>query len=287
MQSPQFKEKFIAFVDILGFKQMVAAAERGGRPDLNTILRLREKLGRSKDHRDIREHGPCICPSAPFIHKDLDFQLSQVSDCAVISAEISPAGAINLISHIWTSVLSLMIEGVMCRGYVTRGRIHHEGMNFVGSGYPAAYDNESQTTAFKQKADERGTPFVELDKSVCDYVTQSGDPCVKMMFGRLVRSESGASAIFPFKRLAHSFIVAGPGTTFDPQKELFSNENMRNTIHRLREQIFTYVDQTNSRAMEKASQYARMLDEQIAVCDRTDQMIHRLTEPVSVFDNRT
>ena len=120
MNSEAFKEKFIGFVDVLGFKNFVEAAESGSGMTLPELLSLLNKLGTSEDQQRYK-NGGSICPMAPCIQRDLDFQITQVSDCVIVSSEISPAGAINLISHCWVAVIELLARGIMCRGYITRG----------------------------------------------------------------------------------------------------------------------------------------------------------------------
>jgi hypothetical protein len=95
MSEPAFSEKFIGFVDILGFKNMVAAAEDGRGMPLQTILNAAKKLGTSGERERYRQDGPRVCPCAPKLSKGLDFEITQVSDCVIVSAEISPAGLIK------------------------------------------------------------------------------------------------------------------------------------------------------------------------------------------------
>ena len=176
----EFKEKFIGFVDILGFKELVQASEGGTGKPLLELLEMLKKLGSLEDRKQFNKYGPTICPESTYVKRDLDFQLTQVTDCVIVSSEVSPAGVINLINHCWDVVIKLLKEGIMCRGYITRGSIYHTDTQFLGSGYQEAYEKE--VTAFKCEADERGTPFVEVDPVVCNYVRNSDDECVKKCF---------------------------------------------------------------------------------------------------------
>jgi len=123
----EFKDKFIGFVDILGFKQLVEAMEAGQAVPLAELLgMLASPLGRTPSGT---YHW--VCPASSGVQRDLDFQVTQISDCVVVSSEISPPGIINLIDHCWTAVSGCMHKGVMCRGYITRGSIYHTPMQFV------------------------------------------------------------------------------------------------------------------------------------------------------------
>lgn len=119
--TPVFTDKFIAFVDVLGFKAMVQAAEAGTGPPLPELMKLMRKLGTKADRNEFRRRGPLSCPDAPRIRDDMDFELTQISDCVIISTEVSPAGVINLIWHCWGACMKLLGDGVMLRGYIKRG----------------------------------------------------------------------------------------------------------------------------------------------------------------------
>src|SRR6267143_2631231 len=92
--------KFIGFVDIIGFKSLVRAAE-AAQKDLTELSQAVQALGTEEDLKHVEKYGPTICPDALHLRKDLDFQITQASDCVFVSAEVSPAGIINLVSHCW------------------------------------------------------------------------------------------------------------------------------------------------------------------------------------------
>jgi len=277
-----FSEKLIGFVDVLGFKDMVIAAENGtGRP-LSEIREILAELDRTKGKEFFAEYGPEICPATMYVQKGLDFQSTQASDCVIVSSEISPAGAINLIKQCWSAAMMLLTKGVMVRGYIARGKIFHEGTEFFGTGYQNAYDRENNggVTAFKRTADEKGTPFIEIDPIICDYVAQETDDCVREMFNRFTKSDGEVTAIFPFKRLAHSFVIGGFGMPpFDPDKEKTNNNQVRRMIIDFKNQILSYSDPTNARAAQKVEHYVAALDEQLRGCDHTDETIDALRRP--------
>lgn len=269
----EFQEKFIAFVDILGFKNLVESAENGTGKQLSELMDLLKHLGSSEDSEKMKKYGPTICPQSTSLKQDLDFNVTQISDCVIVSSEVSPAGAINLISHCWGAVLKLLNNGLMCRGYITKGLIYHSDSQVIGSGYQKAYSRESEVSAFKHEADERGTPFVEVDPIVCAYIGKCDDKCVKEMFSRMVKSNGEVTALFPFQRLSHSFMLAGFGVKFDPQKEKGANQNVRLLLNRLKGQIMEFVDESNPSAVRKADHYIKALNAQLEACNKTDKII--------------
>ena len=69
----RYREKFIAFVDILGFEALVRASEKDPRGAAQ-IVELQRALHGKDNAKAIAEYGPIICPCAPRLDKRLDFQ---------------------------------------------------------------------------------------------------------------------------------------------------------------------------------------------------------------------
>jgi hypothetical protein len=169
---------------------------------------------------------------------------------------------------------------MMCRGYITRGPIFHTDIQVIGSGYQTAYEKEGKVSVFKREADERGTPFVEVDWVVCDYVGECEDWCVKEIFSRHVKDDGEVVALFPFQRLEHSVVIGGFGQKFDPEEEKRSNQNVRLMVQNLKERVMAFVDTSNPSAVKKAEHYIQALNTQLTVCDRTDESISLLNLPL-------
>ena len=84
----------------------------------------------------------------------------------------------------------------MCRGYIKRGRIYHTSEYQIGVGISDVVAREKQVSIFRKDADEHGTPFIEIDMDVVQYVSNQPDECMKEMFLRFVEVESDLTAIF-------------------------------------------------------------------------------------------
>lgn len=269
----QFREKFIAFVDILGFKQIVAAAERGDGMPLTKILELSQKLGRAGKRQFFQTYGPEMCPAAAFTQRDLDFRATQISDCVVLSAEVSPAGGINLISQVWSAVTAMLLDGLLCRGYITRGMIYHTDTQFIGTGYQRAVEREKTVKAFHRYSEDSGTPFVEIDGDVRDYLTKSSDDCVREMYSRLVKDDGTVTAIFPFRAMSTKFAI---DDTFDAVIQKRSNQILRDSLKTMKDNMMKYIDRSNPSAVLKSQHYVAALDAQLEICDQTDKVIEAL-----------
>lgn len=268
----EYTEKFIAFVDVLGFKDMVEASTQHTEM-LSELLAITAKLGDGSERANYEKYGPLTCPNAPRIDRNLNFQVTQISDCVIVSSEISPAGLINLVTHCWQVAIRLLQSGVLCRGFVSRGLIYHENGQVVGPGYQTTLSSERTVTAFQQRLDEVGTPFIEIDDDVVAYVAGQSDACVKMMFDRLTKFDGSKVALFPFKRLNHDFIIGGIAGPFAPESHLKSVSNIRGWIAAMKKKINANTRNNDPRAAEKAGHYLSALDAQLKELDKTESVI--------------
>ncbi|MYG14708.1 MAG: hypothetical protein F4171_18225 [Gammaproteobacteria bacterium] len=260
-----FKDKLIAFIDILGYKSKVEAAERGSKADLASLLEQCSKLRQPSHVEAISLHGPMICPDSKHVSRTLDYEVSQVSDSALVSVEVSPAGVANLLYHVSAAVGSLLRRGSMVRGYVCRGRIYHSGNMFLGTGYNNAVSQEKKVRAFRLPSDGPSTPFVEIDSAVVEYVKNETDPCVQEMFERLTASDAvGITVIHPVKRL---FSMAASGFSLEQVERNLGV--VIGWIERFLSELESQSPEHDSMANAKAKYYRRFLNEELEKCKRT------------------
>jgi hypothetical protein len=256
MSTLRSKEKFVGFVDILGFSKQVEWREHDNELSIEDLLKASDALGSDKDKRDMEIDGPTLCPQAEKIARDVDFQLTQISDCVIVSAEISPSGALALVYHCWKAVLNLMIQGFMCRGHIRRGYIYHDGRRFIGTAFQDAYRAEREVVAFRGDDKESGTPYVELDASIADYILGCGDDCVIEQFKDLTIDDEGTYVLFPFPQFVR-ISQPGPNTTL---------HGLRRDINLIKNQIQAVIgtvennlDPSDAKVWRKGQHYINAL----------------------------
>ena len=278
--SVQFHSKFIAFVDILGFKAMVKAAEEQKALGLSVLLEYCSVLSQTAHVQDIAEYGPVICPQSQCNSRDLDYEVTQISDCAVISAEVSPAGLINLLQHVSACTRKLLASGVMVRGYVSRGNIYHKGNQIVGTGYQKLLVKEREVKAFRFSQDKSATPFVEIAPAVVKYIEEETDGCVKEVFAEICKVDmNGIAAIFAFQFLSN--LAAG---------KINDRGACRNGLGVIRKWITEFLKRLDSqspssdeKANQKSKHYRRFLKEQLDNCDQIESVLELETFPAHCF----
>lgn len=279
---PRSVDSFIAFFDVLGWKSLVCTTEKENdssvQEALDVLDMIRSELERCSHFYE--KDGPEICPAAPFVKKDMDFQFTLSSDSVVLSSEVSPAGLVNLLNCCRVVYFKLFLrKGLMCRGYIKRGLIYHTKTYCVGSGLGDVVKGEKKVSIFKTEDGERGTPFIEVDRNIVEYVNDEiSDGCVKKKFSELVKVEEDVAAIFPFKRLDPGiFIPWGEKPDSDNAHETIAT--VRDWIGKSKEMMRRHVDPSSDSARRKERCLIRMLDDQLDICDRTEKAIHEMTEP--------
>ena len=273
----EFSDKFIAFVDILGFSSKVEKAEKGEDLQLSDLIEFCSALAQRDYTNQIAESGPRICPESSCISPRLDYEVTQVSDCAVISAEVSPSGIVHLVQHVSACAFRLLRSGIMVRGYITRGRIFHKDNQFMGTGFQKAVIEEKAVGAFRWPLDDTATPFVEVDPAVVEYINQDTDKCVRDVFKMWSSTdENGIAAIFPFKRL----IQLAEDFAFSDREKCRKNvEVVENWIYDFLHRLDMQVQRAERGANEKAKYYRLFLYEQLSECDKLKKDLDLLAQP--------
>jgi hypothetical protein len=247
-----YEDKLIAFVDILGFRNLVIQSEETDSPSLESLLDLTRRLGSSEDSARYAGSG---------------FRITQVSDCVVVSSEVSPVGVINLLQHCFEISVNILMVGHLCRGYATRGKIFHTDGQFMGSGYMKALDC-TETSG--------GTLFIQIDQSVCTYVAGQGGGAANKIFNRMTESDGRDIVISPFllfKNLPSAVI----DRNFDSDKWKANVQVVRAQAQKLIAQLNQEGMGAPARVLTKIARYKRKLAEVLAIKDREDELPVKLS----------
>ena len=119
-----YEERFVAFLDILGWRKQVEASK--------TDQSLIPKLGAVLAHLEITADNPILRL----------LQFSQFSDCIIISTKASGLNHIQFLSAALGISRVLLYLGFLVRGGITRGLVYHNGSVAFGPALTKAYDLE-------------------------------------------------------------------------------------------------------------------------------------------------
>lgn len=124
MSEMLYREKYIVFIDMLGFSNLVRASVQ----DADKQATIVEAIGRLKD-------TACCNPA-------LGLMISYFSDCLVLSANRTAAGLFEMLQSVRTIAENLLVVDVLIRGGFVVGDIHHLEQFMFGPGMLEAYDLE-------------------------------------------------------------------------------------------------------------------------------------------------
>ena len=141
------EERFVAFIDILGFTQIVERIESDTPGDNFNLKRIKSVL----NFMDEETYSPNYLPDLPvytetdneLLETELgDPRLTYVSDCIIISAEPTLDGFKALSRKIHKITADLAFDGIFCRGAISKGKLYHRERILFGSSYIKAYKLE-------------------------------------------------------------------------------------------------------------------------------------------------
>ncbi len=151
MSTANFQQRYIAFVDILGFTNIVLRMSE----ERHLFVTIRDALKsldlqsqRFREYRRRLNHKRkriVQSGTAPLLPNITDLQMTAFSDCYVIS-EIAPAW--HVLAAVQTLGASLLKKGILTRGAVVYGDAYHKGRVLFGPGIVEAYRFESEVAKY-------------------------------------------------------------------------------------------------------------------------------------------
>jgi len=169
MDLPDYEERIIVFIDILGFASLVQK--------FSTNSNLRGNLHQALKRIKNVENYP-----SSLIAGGQGFEVSVFSDSVVLSGKLDEFPF--LISACGMLQADLLLQGVLLRGGMSSGLLVHEDGMLYGEGMLKAYRLESKAAIY---------PRIVIDPAIC---TQLNMP---FCANTTLRDEDGLISIDPFK----------------------------------------------------------------------------------------
>ncbi|MBW8039110.1 MAG: hypothetical protein FVQ85_03830 [Planctomycetes bacterium] len=149
----QYEERYVVFIDILGFKKLVERAEE----DAKLLERLASILEERNKDKNIGEHFDAASKIDSSDYYYNMFRISTFSDSIVISTKIDLAGLQLIIMQSAQICNRLLHQGVFARGAISKGKLIHTNTIVLGNGLISAYNLEKSAAIY---------PRILLDKSI-------------------------------------------------------------------------------------------------------------------------
>jgi hypothetical protein len=147
-----YEERYCAFVDILGFSQLVEGLRDGS----TSFTSLRELLTKLRKSRHVPDPFP-----------DSDFRAQSISDAVALSTKPSAASLSLLFGTLEVLTIDLLAQGFFVRGAVVKDRLYHDDSVVFG--------DSRRRDAFIAMMEGHPMKHTPLGRSVdCDASTRSG-----------------------------------------------------------------------------------------------------------------
>lgn len=138
-----YQERFVAFIDILGFKDLVERSEN----EPHLLERLVAILDEVNDYSSLQRSMDST-PNDKGKYFNGMFRISTFSDSILISTKSDPLGLMLLLMIVTTMCNKLLHQGVLTRGAVSKGKMIHTERIAIGDGLIKAYQLESSTAIY-------------------------------------------------------------------------------------------------------------------------------------------
>ena len=125
----QYEDRYCAFVDILGFRQLVESLSK----DNANVRNLRTLLQ--------KVHVPNETP------KKL-VKAQSISDAVALSTEPTMAGLLDMLQTLMHLAIDLLCEGFFVRGAIVKGPLYHDDHMVFGKALVEAYRYESEVAHY-------------------------------------------------------------------------------------------------------------------------------------------
>jgi hypothetical protein len=178
MNSNVYEKRVVAFVDILGFKNLIANTSQNDDEarKLLSVLKYIENVKIENDKGYFADYD--------FREKDFGKEVSVFSDSIVISYPLTKKGALFLLlMDLIYLQIDMMLNGIFIRGGISCGQLYHDDNVLFGPAMVNAYKLESEDAKYPRIILERET----IDEAVSkpEYLSHSREEELKWILGLL------------------------------------------------------------------------------------------------------
>ncbi len=170
---PELKASVVAFVDILGYQELIRDAHRNGTAQL-LLTRLHQGLAEASRHLyELDENGKPFFPPDDWPYKDR-FKIRTFTDNIVIGYPIfddAESELAAIFSKLADFQLVMVNRGFFIRGAIAIGDLYIDDLTVFGQGLLDAYDGES-----KQARDPRVVLTKSAEEAVMKHLDYYANP---------------------------------------------------------------------------------------------------------------
>ena len=140
----QYEDRYVAFIDILGFRKLVKRTEE----DANLLERLTSVLEDVRMFKKLEEHMDASGANDPRHFFQNMFKMTTFSDSILISTKINTIGLGEIIFISAIICNRLLHQGIFTRGAISKGKLIHTNAIILGDGLIKAYELEKTAAIY-------------------------------------------------------------------------------------------------------------------------------------------
>jgi hypothetical protein len=186
MTYPTYEERYCAFIDILGFGELIEQLDNGA----IALQALRDLL--SKVHNPPPANASMLARS--------DFRAQSISDAVALSAAPNPPGLGAIIHSVSQLAVDLLRQGFLIRGALVKDLLYHDDKTVLGKALLRAYRLESSVVRY---------PRVMVTREVANDIRSIDEKTYSQL---LRRSEDGPMFVHVLRAIEIAALPAKLGT---------------------------------------------------------------------------
>ena len=137
-----YEERYVAFIDVLGFKNLIKRSET----DPETLKNILDALALVEEYiqtmqMDTRDVNVLAMEKT-------GFRVTTFSDSIVISTKANGIGISFIMTCVSLICISLLCKGIFVRGGISKGKMIHKDQITIGNGLINAYEIESKCAIY-------------------------------------------------------------------------------------------------------------------------------------------
>jgi hypothetical protein len=208
MSTELYPDRFCAFVDILGFRNLIARLTNSD-PEVQS---LRDIL--------LRVHNPRVREFKDLHH--VGYRTQSISDAVAVSVIPTIAGLLLLTRALEQLAMDLLALGYFVRGAIVRGRLYHDDSIIFGDALIRAYDLETTVVRY---------PRIMVRSDVLDGLNAKS-PLVPAIKAAVRDSADGPRYIHVLREMEIDMKVWDATEHVDPPPTLHKYRDLKDAITR-------------------------------------------------------
>jgi len=136
MADETYEPRYCAFIDILGFSQLVNRLGAGETP----FIFLKNLLS--------KVHNPPQVQSGLLTYALTEFRVQSISDAVAISTKPTASGLLQIFQSLTQLTVDLLSEGYFIRGAIVKGALYHDDKMVFGDALVMAYHLEQEIVRY-------------------------------------------------------------------------------------------------------------------------------------------